>query len=269
MYTASETFIYNFPYFLVPWAYGLGAPTIILDTDIQGVPQRQPVLQRGLRLLWCRGRPARWPSATAPPWSARHGSRRRLCGMPAVAASGVLLVAGDRLFAILLGPAAVMPPATTPIIIMLLAGNLAQMVSHSVLVHTGYFKDVARISFGLVAAMTGVAALTIWAHFDIVQFLNAFAAVYTCGALVDRGLDDPRTDPARTRHWRNAHGGDAMNNVPPARHFFTPRRRRTIRVASNRDHMRGFCRSRGSACRSPRRCRDCHQRPAATCGPRR
>jgi hypothetical protein len=32
--------------------------------------------------------------------------------------------------------------------------------------------------------MTGVIALTIWAHFDILQFLNAFALVYTCGALV-------------------------------------------------------------------------------------
>ena len=81
-----------------------------------------------------------------------------------------------------------MPPATTPIIIMLLIGNLAQMVSHSVLVHTGYFKEVARISFGLVAAMTGVAALAVWAHFDIVQFLNAYAAVYTCGALATVAL---------------------------------------------------------------------------------
>src|SRR5580698_9404709 len=29
---ASETYIYNFAYFLVPWAYGLGAPTILFDT---------------------------------------------------------------------------------------------------------------------------------------------------------------------------------------------------------------------------------------------
>jgi hypothetical protein len=32
--------------------------------------------------------------------------------------------------------------------------------------------------------MTGVAAFTLWAHLDIVQFLNAFATVYTLGALV-------------------------------------------------------------------------------------
>jgi hypothetical protein len=106
-----------------------------------------------------------------------------LCGIPAAAASAVLIVGGDKLFAVLLGSAATMPPATIPILIMLLTGNLAQMVSHSVLVLTGYFKDVARISLGLVAAMTAVAIATVWGRFDIVQFLNAFAAVYTLGGV--------------------------------------------------------------------------------------
>ena len=35
IYALSETYIYNFPYFLAPWAYGLGAPTIILDTTFK------------------------------------------------------------------------------------------------------------------------------------------------------------------------------------------------------------------------------------------
>jgi hypothetical protein len=39
-----------------------------------------------------------------------------------------------------------------------------------VLVHTGFFKDVARISFALVGGLSAVAALAIWANFDIVQF---------------------------------------------------------------------------------------------------
>ncbi len=71
---------------------------------------------------------------------------------------------------------------------MLLFGNLAQMVSHSVLVHTGFFKEVARISFGLVGIMTVMAAMAMLTHFDIVQFLNAYAAVYTCGAIATVGL---------------------------------------------------------------------------------
>ncbi len=187
VYTASETFIYNFPYFLVPWAYGLGAPTIILDTAFK--------VCRAANQFYSAACDALVPRQTSA-LAERDGSAMiratwlavALCGLPALAASGVLLVAGDRLFAILLGPAAVMPPAATPVIIMLLAGNLGQMVSHSVLVHTGYFREVARISFGQVAAMTGVIALTIWAHFDILQFLSAFASVYTCGALVALAL---------------------------------------------------------------------------------
>ncbi|MGA9428301.1 MAG: hypothetical protein WBV65_02095, partial [Xanthobacteraceae bacterium] len=35
VYALSETYIYNFPYFLAPWAFGLGAPTIILDTTFK------------------------------------------------------------------------------------------------------------------------------------------------------------------------------------------------------------------------------------------
>jgi hypothetical protein len=183
VYAAGETYINNFPYFLVPWTYGLGAPTIILDTAFKVCRSANQFYSAA-----CDALVPRQTSALAE----RDGSAMiratwlaaALCGLPAAAVSGILLVAGDKLFAVLLGSAAVMPPAATPIIIMLLTGNLAQMVSHSVLLHTGYFKEVARISISLVVAMTGVAVMTVLAHFDILRFLNAFAAVYTCGALV-------------------------------------------------------------------------------------
>jgi hypothetical protein len=56
------------------------------------------------------------------------------------------------------------------------------MVCHSVLVHNGYFKEVARIGMCVVAAMTGVGAYTVVAHLDFVHFLQAYVAVYACGA---------------------------------------------------------------------------------------
>ncbi len=183
VYIISENYIYNFPYFLVPWAYGLGAPTIILDTTFKVCRAANQFYSAACDSLVPRQTSALaerdGPAMIRATWLAVA-----LCGLPAAAASAVLIVAGNRMFALLLGPAAVMPPEITPVVIMLLTGNLAQMVSHSVLVHTGFFREVARISFGLVVAMTGVAALTLWAHLDIVQFLNAFAAVYTCGALI-------------------------------------------------------------------------------------
>jgi hypothetical protein len=183
VYAASEMYIYSFPYFLVPWVYGLGAPTIILDTAFKVCRAANQFYSAA-----CDSLVPRQTSALAE----RDGSAMvratwlatALCGVPALGASLVLVVAGGRIFAILLGQAAVMPPQVTPIIIMLLFGNLAQMISHSVLVHTGYFKEVARVSLGLVAAMTAVAAATALLRLDMVQFLNAFASTYTLGALI-------------------------------------------------------------------------------------
>jgi O-antigen/teichoic acid export membrane protein len=183
VYAVSEMYIYNFPYFLVPWVYGLGAPTIILDTAFKVIRAANQFYSAA-----CDSLVPRQTSALAE----RDGSAMvratwlatALCGVPALGASLVLIVAGKWIFAILLGPAAVMPPQMTPVIILLLFGNLAQMVSHSVLVLTGYFKEVARVSFGLMVAMTAVAVATVVLHLDIVQFLNAFASTYTLGALV-------------------------------------------------------------------------------------
>jgi O-antigen/teichoic acid export membrane protein len=187
VYAISETYIYNFPYFLVPWAFGLGAPTIILDTTFK--------VYRTANQFYSAACDSLVPRQTSALAERDGGAMVRatwlvaaLCAVPAVGASAVLIVAGEKLFAILLGPAAVMPPQMTPIIIMLLFGNLAQMVSHSVLVHTGFFKDVARISFAVVAGQTILTTFVIWTHGDIVQFLNAYAAAYGCGALATVGL---------------------------------------------------------------------------------
>jgi hypothetical protein len=187
VYMLSETYIYNFPYFLVPWAYGLGPPTIILDTTFKVYRSANQFYSAACDSLVPRQTSALanrdGPTMVRATWLAAA-----LCSIPALGVCGILIFAADKIFAVLLGPAATMPPATTPILIMLLLGNLAQMVSHSVLVHTGFFKEVARISFGVVAALTLVAATAVLAHLDIVQFLNAYAAVYTCGAIATVGL---------------------------------------------------------------------------------
>jgi hypothetical protein len=187
VYMLSETYIYNFPYFLVPWAYGLGPPTIILDTTFKVYRSANQFYSAACDSLVPRQTSALanrdGPTMVRATWLAAA-----LCSVPAIAVCCVLIFAADKIFAVLLGPAATMPPATTPILIMLLLGNLAQMVSHSVLVHTGFFKEVARISFCVVAALTAVAAIAVLAHLDIVQFLNAYAAVYTCGAIATVGL---------------------------------------------------------------------------------
>ncbi len=187
VYALSETYIYSFPFFLVPWAYGLGAPTIILDTTFKVFRSANQFYSAACDSLVPRQTSALarrdGPTMVRATWLAAA-----LCLLPAAGVSAILLIGADKIFALLLGHAATMPPAMTPVIIMLLFGNLAQMVSHSVLVHTGFFKEVARISFTLVGALSAAAVLVIWAGFDIVQFLNAYAAVYTCGAIATVGL---------------------------------------------------------------------------------
>ncbi len=58
------------------------------------------------------------------------------------------------------------------------------MVANSVLVHNGYFREVARIGMGVVAAMTCVGA---YAIFDTSRYRAVprgyTSAIYSCGAL--------------------------------------------------------------------------------------
>ena len=181
-YAASEIYAGNYPYLIVPMLFGLGAPPIILDTTFK-------VFRGGATIFGavCDILVPRQTSALAErdgPMLVRATlAAAALCSIPAGIACLILYFGADKLFAILLGNAATMPPATTPILIMLLIANLTAMVSNSVLVHNGYFREVARIGMAVVAAMTGVGGLAVLAHFDIVQFLEAYAAVYACGAI--------------------------------------------------------------------------------------
>lgn len=181
-YAASEIYVANYPYLIVPMLFGLGAPPIILDTTFK-------VFRGGATIFGavCDILVPRQTSALAerdgPTLVHATLMAAALCSVPAAIACAILVLGADKLFAILLGNAATMPPQTTPILIVLLIANLTQMVTHSVLVHNGYFREVACIGMGVVAAMTGVGVLTILAHFDIVQFLEAYVAVYSCGAI--------------------------------------------------------------------------------------
>lgn len=181
-YAASEIYVGNFPYVIVPMLFGLGAPPIILDTTFK-------VFRGGATIFGavCDILVPRQTSALAerdgPTLVRATLTAAALCSIPAAFACMVLIFGAEKLFHILLGNAATMPSATTPLLVVLLIANLTQMVTHSVLVHNGYFRDVARIGIGVAAAMTGVGAYAIFAHIDIVQFLELYVAVYTCGAV--------------------------------------------------------------------------------------
>jgi hypothetical protein len=57
------------------------------------------------------------------------------------------------------------------------------MVSQSLLLHAGFFREISRIGAGVAIAMVIATAVSVAAKFDVVEFLAGYAAVYTCGAL--------------------------------------------------------------------------------------
>lgn len=182
-YAVAELAIYNFPYLVVPMVFGLGAPTIILDTIFK--------IFRGATLIYAAGLDPMVPRQTrafadhdAPTLKRATLIATVLCAVPTLALCALLLFAGDRLFALLLGQAATVPPAATMILIVLLLANLAQNVASCLLLHTGFFREIARVASFLVVAMAGMTALVLLTGLDIVGFIGGYAAVYVMGAVL-------------------------------------------------------------------------------------
>jgi len=180
-YAIGELTIYNFPYLVVPLAFGLGAPTIILDTVFK--------IFRGATLVYAAGLDPLVPRQTRAFAEGDAATLKKatltaaiLCAVPTLALCALLLFAGDRLFALLLGHAATVPPAVTMILVVLLLANLAQNVSNSLLLHTGFFREIARVATFLVAAMAVMTAIALLSGLDFVVFIGGYAFMYVIGA---------------------------------------------------------------------------------------
>ncbi len=182
-YAMAELTVYNFPYFVVPMMFGLGAPTIILDTVFK--------IFRGATLIYAAGLDPLVPRQTRA-FAERDAATLKkatamaalLCAIPTVALCALLWFAGDRIFAVLLGPAATVPASVTPILIVLLVANMVQNVASCLLQHTGFFREIARVATFMVVAMAAMTAVVHFAHADIAGFIGAYAGVYVAGAVL-------------------------------------------------------------------------------------
>ncbi len=180
-YAVGELVVYNFPYFVVPLVFGLGAPTIILDTVFK--------VFRGATLIYAAGLDPLVPKQTrafaehdAPTLKKATLTATVLCAVPTILLCLALLFAGDRLFALLLGHAATVPGPAVFILIFLLLANMAQNVASSLLLHTGFFRQIARVATFLVITMAAMTTVVIVAGLDITAFLAGYAVVYIAGA---------------------------------------------------------------------------------------
>jgi len=180
-YQVGELAVYNFPYYVVPLAFGLGAPTIILDTVFK--------IFRGATLIYAAGLDPLVPKQTRAFAERDARTLKRatltasiLCAIPTAILCAALLLAGDRLFALLLGHAATVPPAAVFILIVLLIANMAQNVASCLLLHTGFFRQIARVATFLVLAMAAMTGIVLAAGLTITGFLGGYTLVYVAGA---------------------------------------------------------------------------------------
>jgi len=177
----SNAFIALFPYYVVPMLFGLGAAPIILEVTFR--------VFRGACVIFTAFCDLAVPGQTRA--FAEHDVDRLLhttllvaglCCIPAAIACAVLIFAGAPLFAFLLRTAAVVPPAITPILIVLLIAGMVQTVSEVLLQYIGYFRSLAYNGLGVVAAMIVATSVSYLADFSLVEFFTAYAAVYAVGA---------------------------------------------------------------------------------------
>ncbi|MDE1149990.1 MAG: hypothetical protein PW843_25845 [Azospirillaceae bacterium] len=182
-YAAGEMYIYNFPSVLVPAVHGLGAPVIIFDTAFKIFRSATVLFSAVCDVLVPRQTRAH-AEGDVPALRRATGLALALAAVPALALCGLLLVAGDRIYSLLLGPAAVMPSSFTPILVVLVLANLVQTVSNFVLVHTGFFPLIARSAALVAGLMTVVAAADAWLKPDIHGFAAMYMAAYVVSALI-------------------------------------------------------------------------------------
>ena len=176
----SETYIYNFPYFLVPWVYGLGAPTIIFDTANK-IFRSNYLIYSAICDLFVPRQTRAFSEHDASTLVRAILLALAMGAVPLLFVAGILTFWSREFFALLLGPAAVMPPAIVPVLVILLTVSLAKMVAYSVLIHCGFFTQAARLGPVFVVAMTGASLVAVGLKLDIVGFVALNAAGYTIG----------------------------------------------------------------------------------------
>jgi O-antigen/teichoic acid export membrane protein len=178
----SGAFTVLFPYYAVPLMFGLGAAPIILEVTFR--------IFRGACVIFAAICDIAVPGQTRA--VADRDSRRlvrttlvaaALCSAAVIVAGALLILAGAPLFAFLLRTAAVVPPAITPILIVLMLAGVLQTVSEVLLQYTGYFRSLAYNGLCVAAAMIVATGISLVADFSLVGFLAAYAAVYAAGSV--------------------------------------------------------------------------------------
>ncbi|MFZ3227004.1 MAG: hypothetical protein WB772_17800 [Xanthobacteraceae bacterium] len=178
----SGVFIVTFPYYVVPLWFGLGAAPIILEVTFR-IFRGSSVIFAAICDLAIAGQTRALAVRDAGRLVRTTLLVAGLCCVPAAIACAVLIVAGGPLFAFLLRTAATIPPAITPILVVLLLASILQIVAEALLQFTGFFRSLAYNGATVAAAMIAATVFAYAAGFDLVEFLALYAAIYAAGAV--------------------------------------------------------------------------------------
>ena len=186
-HAAGEVYFHSLLYLVVPVVFGLGAPTIVVDTALKIFFGSLNLCAAACDLLVPR------QTAALAARDQRTLIRATLTAIglgaiPALALALILLVDANRLFSLLLGPAATMPPAVTPILIVLLAAGVAKSAPNILMQHTGYFREIARLSMINATVMTLAVGIGVLVHLDVIGLLALYACAFVVSALLYLGF---------------------------------------------------------------------------------
>lgn len=182
-HAACELYIHNALYLIVPLVFGLGAPTIILDTTFKVFFGSLVLYSAACDLLVPRQTRA-FAEHDGPTLIRASLAAISLSAVPAIIIGAILLFDADRLFALLLGASATMPATATPIILLLLAAGVLKTAANSLLQNTGAFREISRLAMIVAATTTIVMIAGALAGLDMVGFLAVYAALYAGSALL-------------------------------------------------------------------------------------
>ena len=186
VHAASEVYVHNVLYLVVPFAFGLGAPVIIIDTALKIFSGTVNLCSAACDLLVPR-QTAAYAERDARMLMRTTLTAVALCVLPAAAVGAILLIDADVVFRLLLGNSAVMPWQMTPLLLVLLGVAVAKSAPNFLLQHTGYFPAIARLAAMNAVVMTGAIAIALAFDLGLVWLFALYAAAFVTAAALYLG----------------------------------------------------------------------------------
>ena len=181
VHAAGEVYVHNVLYLVVPFAFGLGAPVIIIDTALKIFSGTVNLCSAACDLLVPR-QTAAYAERDARTLMRATLMAIALCALPAFAVGAILVVDADFVFRLLLGHSAVMPWQMTPLLLVLLGVAVAKSAPNFLLQHTGYFPAIAWLAGMNALVMTGAIAIALLLDLGLVWLFALYAAAFVTAA---------------------------------------------------------------------------------------